>query len=242
MLVKTKGVVLYTLKYGDSSLILHLYTEKYGRLSVMVKGVSGKKTGTLPAYFQPLNILETDLYYIPGRNFQKIKEVRFHYPYHSIPFNIRKSTIALFLSEVLRQTLSEEVNNPPLFSWLFASLRILDQMEENFTDFHLAFLIRLCRYLGFHPHNNYSLQNRIFDLREGIFTATLPLHPDILNEPLTALFNAYLRTPLGEKIIIPKNKERTDKLLEVVLDYYYIHMEGMGKIKSLTVLKDVFKD
>lgn len=242
MLVKTKSIVLHTLKYSESSLIIQLYTEKHGRVSVIVKGVNSRKNRTeaLSAYFRPLNLLDLELYYTQGKNLLKIKEVRFDFPYSGIPFNIRKSTIAIFLGEILKNTLHEEVQNPVLFTWLRTSLKILDQMESGYSDFHLAFLIKLSKYLGFAPGNNYSAENCYFDLREGLFTDRQPPHQDFLDKDQSYRFHHYQNTPLGSRANMKTDRKITRELLERVLGYYYIHLQGMPEIKSLKILNDIF--
>ena len=242
MLIKTKCIVLHSLKYSDSSLIIHVFSEHLGRLSLMAKGItsSGKRNNRAPEYFRPLNLLETEISYHRDKNIHSIREVRFSYPFKSIPFDIRKSTIALFLSEVLKNTLSEEVANPSLFYWINTSIRLLDEMATGYSDFHLAFLIRFCKYLGFAPGNSYSEKEPYFDLREGLFLPTPPFHPDYLDTNLSKYFFAYLENPLGTEIKQKPGRVEINHLLEKILGYYYIHLQGLTAIRSYAILKEVF--
>ncbi len=240
MLTKTQGIVLQQLKYGDFSRIVHMYTLEYGRLAFMVNGI-GTRSKLRPAFFQPLTPLDMEAYYVPGRNFQKVREVRMSFPLVSIHGNIRKTTMALFLGEVLFKTLTEEETNPMLFNYLYQAVRFLDEEEKVSNNFHLYFLVHLTRFLGFPPVNVFSEKNHYLDLREGTFVPSLPVHQDFLDQEDAAFFSALLLTPVEHLKELPELSTKRKDFLEKILLYFHIHLEGMGKIKSLDILHDVFK-
>jgi DNA repair protein RecO (recombination protein O) len=148
MLNKTKAIVLHQIKYGDSGLIVTLYTENFGRISCLVHQSKSKKTKYPSTFFQPLSLLEVDLYYKASREIQRFKEVNLFYHYTTVPFHIAKSTVAIFLAEALYLSLREEESNPFLFSFISHALQLFDLKETN-PLFHPWFLIHLSRHLGF---------------------------------------------------------------------------------------------
>jgi DNA repair protein RecO (recombination protein O) len=239
MIEKTRGIILQQIRYGENSRIVQVYTERFGRLAFMVKGL-GKKSGVQRALLQPLALLELEISYKPSRNLQNIREARISVPLPDIHMQIYKASIALFISEVLSKTLTEEDTNSPLFRFLYNSVIQLDREQEITNIFHLLFLARLTQYLGFPPVNRFSGENRYFDLREGLFVPSLPTHPDFMDTENAALFSSLLDP--GDKLQDFSRRTLSDKkeFLEKILLYYRIHLEGMGKIKSLDILHEVF--
>src|SRR5664279_515698 len=126
MLEKTKGIVLHTIKYSENSLILIVYTEEYGRQSYMLTGVHSKKSGGQKKLIQPLSLLSIDVYYKSSRELQKIKEYKSLNPLSGIHSSIVKTTIGLFMAEILYRTIKEEEKNTNLFDFLVNSIQYLD--------------------------------------------------------------------------------------------------------------------
>ena len=150
MIINSRAIVLNHLRYGDSSLITDLYTEKLGRQSVFVKGVFSKKSKTRSSFFQPLHLLETDLHHRANRQMQRISNTQIHYQFQNIPYDPVKNCIALFIAEILYKTLKEEESNPKLFDFLYATIQTLDLNHSGTANFHLVFLVHYSRYLGFY--------------------------------------------------------------------------------------------
>ena len=149
---KARGVVLHTLKYGDSSMVVYLLTDVGGRRSYMVQGVrSTRGRGSKLALFQPMFAVEFEGLESPRRQMDSFREVRSGAVLRSVPFDVRKSTIALFMAEVLYRLVRESEPNGPLFDFVWGSVGALDAMEEGVTNFHLWFLANLSRFLGFYP-------------------------------------------------------------------------------------------
>jgi DNA repair protein RecO (recombination protein O) len=232
MLIKTRAIALHYVKYGESSIIACLYTEKLGRQSCIVSSVHKKNSSFPASFFLPLTLLEMDLYHKSRRDIQRIKELNCLMHFSTIPFNIQKSTIALFISDLLYKTLKEEEANHALFDFLFNAIQILDMKEEGSMNFHLAFLLHYMKYLG------------IFPFRQEIERFDETRHDHILPadageeeaEGLTQLMN----TSLGQLENIRITNKIRNFLLDRIIDFYLYHLDQMAGIRSIQVLKDVF--
>ena len=240
MLHKTKGIALHYIKYGDSSIIAHIYTDVFGRQAYIVNGVRSKKSKIRLSLFQPLSVLDMDVYYKPGREIQRIKELRSYLLLRTIHSDITKSSMAIFISEVIYKTLREVEANRPLFDFLINSIHILDTTEKGIENFHLVFMLMLSKYIGISPQ---ITGNKKAEKTEGGIKAELSdnLQNSFLmsDEELGGLEELYKYSyeDLG-KIRISNNTRSS--LLNKLVDYYRIHLEGIGSIKSLEVLKEVF--
>ncbi len=233
MLTKTRALVLHPVKYGESSLIVTLYTEKYGRLPVIVSGVHAKKTRFPATFFQPLTLLEADIYLKKNREVHRLREVSCLYQYGSIPFSVTKSAVVLFLADVLLHTLREEEQNAGLFDFLFHALQLLDSKDEGTANFHLLFLLHYSRFLGIFP-------GEVTGSETGYFEGDPVLGR--LPQATTSLLRELMALPLSrsETIRIPSSERHI--LLDALIRYFQQHLEGMGKIRSATILTDLFRD
>ncbi|UCG27293.1 MAG: DNA repair protein RecO [Bacteroidales bacterium] len=240
MLAKTTGIVLHHIKYSDSSLIVTIYTEKFGRKSFIINNVRGRGSSPKANILQPLFLLELDVYFKLNRDIQRIKEFKNIVPFRTIPFNVIKSTVALFLAEILYKTIREEESNHKLFEFLYNSIQFFDITATGIPNFHIMFLLQLTKYLGFQPDINYTRQNRIFDLQNGNFVPAIPFHPHYIDESLSRILNKMLRINYKNLDSIKMTSEERYRLLLKILEYYQLHTESMGEIKSLLVLKEVF--
>ncbi len=242
MLHTTKGIVLKTFKYSETSVIAKIYTHQFGIQSYMVNGVrSNGKSKQKAALLQPLTLLDMVVYYRKNRNIQRIKEMKPIHTFTSIPFNIGKSSLALFTTELLYNTLKEEEQNERQFDFIFEFVQTLDQTEESIANLHLYFLLQLSGFLGFYPFNNYSREaHNIFDLQEGIFTSRRPSHPYYLQEPLCHYFAALLSTPLKDVHLVKIGKTHRKELLRALLEFYKLHIEGFKPLQSVKILQEIF--
>jgi DNA repair protein RecO (recombination protein O) len=234
MLIKTRAIVLHHIKYGESSLIATLYTERNGRMTCMVSGVRSKKTRLPVTFFQPLTLLEAEIYYKSNRELHRIKEAACPFHYVSVPFSVIKSTIALFLDEILMLTLREEEANADLFNFLYHSFQLLDSKDEGIANFHLLFLLHYSCFLGIFPAGIASPSDisRLSDLQAF---ANLPVEAGnaIIQMITTSLSRA-------EQIVLSRSTRTV--ILDSLLKFYAEHLEGMGRIRSLPVLKEIFRD
>jgi DNA repair protein RecO (recombination protein O) len=239
MLVNTQGIVLTSLKYGDADLIVKCLTEE-GIRSYMLKRIYGSKSKKIKlAYFQPLSLLDLTANHNQKGRLNSIREVRSSYLYRSISTNILKQSIALFLAEVLSSSIREEESDPSLFEFIRTALIWLDT-HNKVANFHLLFLFRLSRFLGFYPDAKHSGQE-YFDLVEGSFSQIRPHNPFLDGEKIV-LFRSLIGINFDEVVELRWNAEKRQVLLEVLLSYYEFHLPGFKKPRSLNVLKDVFNE
>lgn len=236
MLVKTKAIVISSLKYQEKSLIVKCFTQSDGLKSYFVQSAfSSKKNNQKIAYFQPLTILEIEASHKNKGTLEHFKEIKLATAYQTINVDIVKSTIVIFLSEVLHHSIQEEEKNEHLFTFLETALLWLDTHEET-ANFHLILLLEITKFLGFYPDNS-DTDFPFFEMNEGQFS---PLHGiSCLSEHETHLFKKLMNLKFDSDQKVFAGVER-QILLKILLDYYSIHLDGFKKPKSLDVLKDVF--
>ncbi|MFC2102076.1 DNA repair protein RecO [Bacteroidota bacterium] len=239
MLHKTRGIVLHSFKYSESSLIVKAFTESFGLQSYMLKGVRSQKAKNKPALFQPLTLLELVVYHKEKTSLHPVKEVRLAIPTHSTASDIRKSSIALFLAELIYRSIREEETNSHLFEFLWNGFIQLDETEDAIADFHLLFSMKLCRFLGFQPQENHSEYNRFFHLREGFFHPLYSSSEDCLDEEQSKWFLKLIKTEMHQLSSLAFPSKIRSILLDKVLLYYRFHLTGFSEIRSREVLRTV---
>ena len=224
MLHKTLGIVINNIKYGESSIITKIYTEAFGLQTYIENGVRGPKGKNKIALFQPLNLLELVVYYKDNGGIMRLAEVQASPPLHSIPYDFKKTAMGLFIAEVLYKTLKEESSNPEMFQFLSTSILWLDGAQSKFENFHLQFMIKLARFLGFDPQSAKDLLEQIGRISSG---------PDnelgLINNLIKKNYQTYLSIT---------GVERRD-MLEKILRFYSFQIESFGEIKSMDVLREV---
>jgi len=236
MQYKSRAIVLHKIDYSDTSIIVYLFTEKFGRQSFLIKGAKRKNSKIKSIAFQPLFLLEIEAYHKIKNNLQILKEIKVEPVLYSISNNIIKSSISLFIAEVLYHTLKEETANPETFNYIYNSIQVLELQDENINNFHIHFLIGLTKYLGFFPNNNYS--NNYFDLIDGSFKNHIPSHNHFLNKKQSEILYLLISRKSGQNIpIMAKNKI---EFLAKLMEYYKIHIDGFGDIKSLHIFNTLF--
>ncbi|TXK44627.1 DNA repair protein RecO [Pontibacter qinzhouensis] len=237
MLVKTRGIVLNYIRFRESSIIAKIYTEQLGVQSYIVNSVRKKNSGSRIALFQAFTLLEMVVYTSQRGGITRISEYRSAYPFSSIPFDIRKSSILLFLSEMVSRTVKEEEENPSLFAFLYQSIIHFDELETGFENFHLVFLLQLSHHLGFGPSSGTEIIEQVaFSAPSAVVTAV----PTVLSlQVYEAYFDQLLQTP--GQAGIPNGKVRRE-LLAILIRYYQLHVEKLGEIKSLAVLSEVLSE
>jgi len=241
MVVSTRGIVLHHIKYSETSLIVYVYTEMFGRQSFLVKGVYSKKSKIKANILQPFWIIDVVYSHSQKRDLHIAKEIGCHIPLQGIGSDISKTTLTLFLSEILYKTLKEESPNQPLFDFLLNSILLLDHSHTNIQNFHIIFLVQLAKYLGFFPDNTYTATNKYFDLKEGHFVTIPPVLHDYLSPQTGLIFSEIIHSSFNfdaDKIQI--NKVHRMELLEKIIDFYKLHIDGLHEIKSLAILREIF--
>lgn len=240
MLSKTKGIVLHSIRYGDSSLISTIYTEHFGRKSFLMQGIYKPKATVKANLFQPLTLLKLETSINTKRDLQRIREVTVASPLHDIYISHTKQSITFFIAEVLYKTIREEEPNPGLFEFLFHSVLYLDAKETEVSNFHLVFLAHLSKYLGFFPLNNHSEQTPIFDSLNGKFVSTLEPGLHLHSPRLSEKIHHLLSLNFENAHYLTLNRFERKEILETLMEYYSLHLHGKVNIQSLQVLKEVF--
>ncbi|TAI47778.1 DNA repair protein RecO [Flagellimonas allohymeniacidonis] len=239
MQVSTKAIVLSSLKYGDTSLIVKMFTESDGLKSYLLKGVLASKRGKLKsAYFLPLMQLDIVASHKNKGTLERILEAKVSAPYKSLHTDIVKNSVVLFLAEMLGNSIQEQEKDRGLYNYLEYSLLWLDEHELN-PNFHLVFLLNLTKYLGFYP-DTYFQNASYFDLQEGNFVQTPTINPIIRGESLMH-FKSILGINFDALQTIKINKTQRRELLKMVILYFQLHLHGFRKPKSLEVLNAVFE-
>jgi len=241
MLHTLRGVVLHHIRYKESSAIVYIYTDLFGRQAYLANSTRGKKAKFRSNLLQPLSMLEIEAYHKERRELQRMKEIRNYIPYQSIPVDPYKSGQAMFLAEILYKVLREEEHNPDLYNFLENSLQFLDVSEKHTVNFHLLFLVQLTRYLGFYPEKPYGEGSNLFDMRNGQFKEAKNLHPDFFDESSSAVLNVLMNTNFESLKGMKINHEERIRFLDCLMDFYSLHVSGFGKVRSLAVLNEIFR-
>jgi DNA repair protein RecO (recombination protein O) len=229
MLQKTRGIVIGHVPFRETSIIVRIYTEAFGMQSYIENGVRSSKGRNKAALFQPLTLLDLVVYHKDRGGVQRIGEVRCNWPFRSLPFDIAKSSLALFMTEVLGKVLKEETSNELLFAFLQQGIQWLDFAERHTDTFHLVFLMKLSSYLGFAPQSGNEIAEQ---LSEAGWPQAIERQ---VVEVLTGLTHAdYETAPKLDRL----TRSRT---LDVLLKFYQLHVDGFGELKSLAVLQEVLR-
>lgn len=239
MIHKTEAIILGVLKYGETSLIVYAYTEKFGRQSYMIKGGRSKKSRTKANLFQPLFLLDMNVSHRDGKSLQMIKEAQFSELAPRLNFEAYKNPLVLFLAEILSKVLKEEEADVQLFSFLSHHISYLIQVDEIPKAYHLSFLINLTRFLGFYPNDNWSEENQFFDLDNAVFTRLENRHAHCLDSNISHLLHLILQTQLSSLETLDMSSDGLKALLRAILNFYALHSDGFTKLKSLSVFEDL---
>ncbi len=244
MLIKTQGIVLHYLRYRETSVIARIYTRELGVQSYIINSVrGGGRNPSKLALFQPFTLLDLVAYPAKrGGGLSRLSEYRVAYGYRAIPFDMRKSSVAMFLSEVVSRAVREEEANEGLFTFLREQLIGFDIAENGFENFPLTFLLTLSQYLGFAPRSGEDLVNQLLSggiLQPSNNRSTPELTTGLTLSELEDRFEAVLRGPAeAVAVAIQSGRERRE-LLHLLLAYYRLHVENLGPVKSLDILSEV---
>ena len=240
MLTKTQAIVLHTIKYGETRIIVDMFTRTHGRLSFIVNIPKSIKAKTKKQFFQPLNILEIEVDVRQKVQLQKLSDVRLASPFSSIPFNPHKLSISLFIAEFLYYALRSEQQNALLYDYVESSILWLDSQEDRYANFHLVFLMRLSRFLGFYPNLEHYQTGDYFDLRESMFLPTPPLHRDFLYPEEAEKVQLMMRMDYPTMHLFKMTHQERNRLLEVTITYYRLHLTDFPELKSIAVLQELY--
>lgn len=243
MLHATKGIVLRTVKYGDTSIITTVYTELFGIQSYIVKGVrqSSRTSAGKASFFQPAAMLEMEVYHNHLKQLQFIKEYQWSYLYEKVLFDVVKNAVAMFVIELLQHSLKQPEANPELFYLIEDTLKQLDKGNDTLTgNLPLYFALHLSSELGFQMHGSYSEQTPVLDLQEGMFIVEKPTHPYYLEGSLAHITSQLLAIKFYndlENILLNRTMRR--ELLQAYQTYLALHIHDFGEMKSFAILQEI---
>ncbi|GAB3579451.1 DNA repair protein RecO [Hymenobacter daeguensis] len=237
MLIKTRGIVLSFLKYRETSIIARVYTEQLGVQNYIVNGVRKAKPPGRIALFQPFTLLELVAYVARGSSgLTRLSEYRCSEPFQSLPYEVQKSSVVLFLSEVVSRAVREEEKNEPLFQFLHDSILAFDRQAAGTENFALSFLLELATYLGFGISSGGELTDQVIMAGHAATARGAVGPPTLRLKEFDGYFDELLRDPA--RSTIPNGRVRHE-LLHVLIRYYQLHVEQMGEIRSLDILSEV---
>ncbi len=242
MISTTEGIVIHTLKYGETSIIARIFTRTLGMQSYLVRGVRKSRSSRKQYLFQPLTMVQMVVSHKEKVSLHYIKEIQLLDPYHSIPCEIKKTSLAIFLAEVLSYALKNQEANEGLYLFLRTALLHLDHAEDAVTCFHLVFLVKLSRYLGFQPRMNYDKHHGYFNLREGVFQSFAGGSQETMDEEESRALITITGSALENQHQLHIPKALRKRLLQKTIDYYRHHLAGMPEVKSVSVLETIFSD
>lgn len=240
MLIKTRGIVFRTVKYGETSVIADIYTEEKGLQQYYLNGVRSEKARLKAGLLQVMSLLNLEAYSREDKQLHRIREARSAYVYQTIPFDVRKGAIALFMAEVARKTIREVEPNPALFGFLVDVLTTLDHAEAHFSNTHLYFLVHLSAFLGFFPGGDYSDETPCFDLREGLFAPGHTQEAQRIPPELSQILARLLDVSQEEAGQLPITRNQRNALLQHLLEYYRLHIDHLPEFQAHLILKEVF--
>ena len=207
----------------------------------LLKESEEKLAGRVRFMFQPLALVELEADFRPNATIYKVKEAKSLYPFATLPYDPYKSAIALFLSEFLYRAVREEAENRPLFAYLYHSVIWLDECREGFANFHLVFLMRLSRFLGLYPNLEDYHAGDYFDLQNACFTPLRPqLHSNYIAPEEAARLTQLMRMNYETMHLFTMNRLERTRCLNIMNEYYRLHLPDFPVLKSLEVLKELF--
>lgn len=236
MLIKTRGIIFKVIKYSETSLIMDIYTEEKGLQKYIISGVRNKRSKVKTGLLQVATLVDMVAYFRDNNSMNRIKEIKAAQIYQSIPFDLMKGTISLFMIELAQKTIKEEESNPDLFNFLFSQFASLDELENIDPNFHLYYMIDLSGYLGFFPGGNWSEMTPWLNMKDGNFTQEEPLHQYAFDKKLSKQVDFLMR---GEAVKLTRLERQ--KIVQKLIDYYRIHIESFNGLNTHAILKEVLE-
>lgn len=240
MMTKTRAIVLRQTKYGDASLIVDMLSEQLGRVAFAVRLAKTSRGKIKKQLFQPLTIVDVEVDYRERASLQRIRDIRIALPYYNIGTDAAKLAEAFFLAEFLSYATRDEQQNVPLYQYVEQSLAWLDAAVAGYANFHLVFLMRLSRFLGFYPNLDDFCEGCCFDLREARFTRSTPPHADFLQPAEASRIQTLMRMDFSTMHLFRMTRAERSRVIDILIHYYRLHIPQMPEPHSLGVLKELF--
>lgn len=240
MLIKTRAVVLRTLKYGDSQIIADMLTESHGRMTFIQRIPKTSRARVRKQLLQPLSILDIVFEYRQNTKMQHISDASMACPLSSIPLDPYKLSIALFVAEFTNFSTRSEQDNTALFQYIVNSIMWLDACHGSFSNFHIVYMMHLSRFVGFYPNLEDGDGNSFFDLRSGCFTDVQPWHNDFLKPVEAAKIALLMRMRYETMHLFAFSRNERNRCVDLILKYYRLHIPDFPELRSLAVLQELF--
>lgn len=236
---KTHGIVLRTVKINDNKLIVDFLSREEGRVSAVWKVSNSRTSKVRRQYFQPMTILNVNLERSPRQHMSRIKEAQIAIPYSSISLDGDKMAITFFLAEFMNYATRSMHTDALLYDFVEQSLTWLDASNKGIANFHLMFMVRMSLFLGFQPDMSTYKEGALFDLREGVFCTTAPLHSDFLNAEDAKKMQILMRMSPSNLHLFPLSRNERNRIIDITLMYYRLHIPQFGEMKTLEVLREL---
>jgi DNA repair protein RecO (recombination protein O) len=240
MLHKTRGIVLRTINHRETSVICQIFTESFGLQSYIINGVKRNRAKIHINILQPLHLLDLVVYHKNTAGIQRVSEARQLPIFQSIPYDDKKRSLAIFITEVLQKCLKQQSADEPLFEYIYYAVSLLDNTSDVSPNFHLYFLLRLSKFMGFYPVLPTKENPAYFDLKDGVFCNFPPYHQFFLADKETQLWINLMSSSFTDIHSLQISLQDRRNLLNHILDYYALHIESFGNIKSHYILEEVF--
>ncbi len=238
MLHKSRGIILKSTPYSESSLVVHIYTEKFGIQSYLLQGVKKNKSKIRTSMIQPLHLVQMVVYHKENGGLQRVSELKNDPVLNHLSSDVIKTSVSLFICELLYQTLKEQPADEALFEFIFKAIELLDLTENSVSNFHIWFMLRYTKYLGFFPQAS-STSPKYFDMKNAEFVEKMPDHPLYINENCTTTLFAFTQSTFEEIQNIRIAAETRKQLLMDLIRYYEWHLPNFKGLKSHHILEEV---
>jgi DNA repair protein RecO (recombination protein O) len=237
MLAKTPGIVIRNTKYGEGSVISKIYTRQFGMESYIINGVYGAKAAIKASLLQPLTMLDLVVYHNRLKEIQRIKEAKAAPQLYHLHFDVVKSSIGMFISELLNKAIKEEEPNETLYDFVADFILKIDNATSNLSLWPEYFMLQLTRFLGFFPGNNYEEEeHNYFDLVEGNFDSFPQKSDYAIGPPVSEYFSQLINIHMNQLSEVHFPKAIRAELLNKLILYYKLHLPDFQDIKSVEVL------
>ncbi|MEP6615640.1 MAG: DNA repair protein RecO [Ginsengibacter sp.] len=241
MIYHTNGIVLKTIKYGETSVVVNIFTALFGIQSYLVNGVRTSGKSGKAHFFQPTSMLELEVYHNELKNLQRIKECKWSYLYRNLWQDVIKNSVALYMTELLQKGLKQPETNSDLFSFCEDAFVQLDCANETVTaNYPLYFCLNLAQFFGLKLEDTFSPRRPILDLQDGTFIEQPPPHPYFLEMNNSFCISQLLKARHPNDLDqIRLNKTIRKELLSSLQTYYSLHIQDFGALKTLPVLHEL---
>lgn len=238
MLHKSRGIILKSTHYSESSLVVHIFTEKFGIQSYLLQGVRKNKSKIRTSMIQPLHLVQMVVYHKENGGLQRISELRNDPLLNNLSSDVIKTSLSMFICELLYQTLKEQPSDEEQFNFIFNAIELLDLTELSVANFHLWFMLKYSKYIGSYPQI-LSKNHKYFDLKNAQFVDSIPEHPLFMNEACSAIMLQFMQCGFDDIMNIKINAEHRKQILMDLIRYYEWHLPGFKGLKSHHILEEV---